>query len=168
MNVPHEYVEQTLAGYRYFARQGQKIFGDPTVLYEWLLEHGEEFQGARWRTHHGKGYRMGKVRECFQNAFLRTLYFDNLTYCEGYAFSGLLPVHHAWCVDENDVVVDPTWREKKNREPAANWEYFGVRLDVRRHVARWLQGGDAAFLFSHWTLDELTDLVITTEARSLR
>lgn len=58
---------------------------------------------------------------CFQNAFdlaMRT----ELTYVEGYA-TGVIPTHHAWCVDFNGNVVDPTWR-------TLGCSYFGIPFDT--------------------------------------
>ena len=52
-------------------------------------------------------YRRGVPKACFDNAY-KLAVRAGLRYCEGYA-AGLLPVEHAWCVDADDQVVDPTW-----------------------------------------------------------
>lgn len=49
------------------------------------------------------------AKECFANALL-TAAEHGLTYVEGWAL-GVIPVHHAWCVDEAGRVIDPTWAE---------------------------------------------------------
>jgi hypothetical protein len=74
-------------------------------------------------------YPRGRKRECFRNAIrLAKRYPKALRYAEGYAISatlsgeaklGGLLIHHAWAVDAEDRVVDPTWDE-----PEASF-YFG-------------------------------------------
>lgn len=61
------------------------------------------------------------VKECFKNATLLALERRDLTYVEGYAV-GIIPVNHAWCVDAEGRVVDPTW-------PEVGTEYYGVPFD---------------------------------------
>ena len=57
-----------------------------------------------------KGYRWGKQKECFPNAARLADKFRNLTYNEGFAHGAVIPVHHAWCTDEFNNVIDNTWR----------------------------------------------------------
>jgi hypothetical protein len=49
-------------------------------------------------------------KHCFYNAYrLAKKSGGRLRYVEGYAMGNIVPVHHAWNVDENDNVVDATW-----------------------------------------------------------
>ena len=89
-----------------------------------LLKHGRFFKATRTRP---EAVPLGKLRDgqgqCFTNAFWQVI-TDSKTwrYAEGYAISGrgiLVPVHHAWLLDEQGRVVDPTW------EPPGV-AYFGV------------------------------------------
>lgn len=66
----------------------------------------------------------GTKKECFRNALL--LAFDNsdLTYVEGWGTS-IIPVEHAWCVDYDGNVVDPTWDDGFERA------YFGVAIPTQ-------------------------------------
>lgn len=50
-------------------------------------------------------------RRCFENAALRALRDETLSYVEGYACTEVLPlpIHHAWLVDPQGRVLDPTW-----------------------------------------------------------
>lgn len=62
-------------------------------------------------------------RECFRNAWILAEWFD-LIYVEGYANS-IIPVIHAWCVDEELNVYDPTWDDPEKAS------YFGVLFSNR-------------------------------------
>lgn len=64
----------------------------------------------------------GKAKECFANAYTAAVENPGWTYVEGYANS-IIPVAHAWCVDENGIVVETTW-------PEVGTEYYGVPLDL--------------------------------------
>jgi len=82
-----------------------------------------------------RGYRHGAVKQCFGNAFKLTLRSQGLRYVEGYAVpvESAVLLHHAWCVDRDDRVIDVTWRR-------VGIGYFGVvfSLDV---VARSIASG---------------------------
>lgn len=69
----------------------------------------------------------GTIKMCFHNAF-KLAERNGYRYVEGYAMS-VIPMIHAWCVDEYDTVVDPTWRK------VGSW-YHGVELDLDyvRHI----------------------------------
>ncbi|MCK9557059.1 MAG: hypothetical protein M0R50_03330 [Candidatus Cloacimonetes bacterium] len=58
-----------------------------------------------------KGIRRGKARLCFMNAF--RLMGNGYTYVEGIALPATthFPVHHSWCVDKSNNVIDPTWTD---------------------------------------------------------
>lgn len=67
----------------------------------------------------------GPMKECFRNAgwLSRT---TRLHYVEGYAVRGrlMLPLAHAWCVDDDGRVYDPTWPD--------GTDYFGVVFERER------------------------------------
>jgi hypothetical protein len=69
-------------------------------------------------------YERGEPQQCFSNAFdLATRDFD-LVYVEGYAYN-IIPVSHAWVVDQDGNVIDTTW------EDPANCIYFGIPFDTK-------------------------------------
>jgi GNAT superfamily N-acetyltransferase/2'-5' RNA ligase len=56
----------------------------------------------------------GEMQMCFKNAMELAMAVDDLTYVEGFGMSDvgggtLFPTHHAWCVDAEGNVLDPTW-----------------------------------------------------------
>lgn len=113
--LPARERHQTLFDYLRTLAQMRHV---PTVF---RLHRGVHFQAQPLPS----GIEQGPKKQCFQNASM--LAFENrskYTYVEGWAFSGLLPVDHAWCVDAEGNVVDPTW---DNPQDCA---YFGIPLDT--------------------------------------
>jgi hypothetical protein len=74
-------------------------------------------------------------RQCFANATHLALSLPHLTYVEGKVSCHGVPLDHAWCVDEEGVVVDTTLRPAVDGGGMAHiTEYFGVpfRADYLR------------------------------------
>jgi hypothetical protein len=65
----------------------------------------------------------GRVKECFRNAALASARYG-LRYIEGFAM-GIIPVHHAWCADDEGNAIEVTWPE--DIIPGA--AYFGMEFD---------------------------------------
>lgn len=87
-----------------------------------ILERGILFKGF---THVDTPY--NTMKECYKNAFLLADENpDKYIYCEGVACS-VIPMHHAWCVDERGNVFDPTWKEGSH--------YVGIPFKID-HVRR--------------------------------
>lgn len=93
---------------------------------EFVLAHGREFDATGNEL--PEGVRLGKMGYCFENAAKLATQQSAYTYCEGYAM-GIIPVLHAWCVDANGDVVDPTW----NRGPRdrIGMHYFGIAFTTK-------------------------------------
>lgn len=99
-----------------------------------------------------KGIRKQRDKQCFENAFRLARQRRDLTYVEGYAQS-LIACEHAWCVDADGHVIDPTWRDPKGKH------YLGVAFDLH-HVAEWLvRNGHYGVFGNFWrgavTVDEI-------------
>jgi hypothetical protein len=82
--------------------------GDPAAAY--TVEHGVEYA---WRPYDAERYGpKGLFRQCFRNAWNLSHRHPELTYVEGFGSNSAgIPLHHAWTIDEDGFVQDPTWRE---------------------------------------------------------
>lgn len=97
-----------------------ELLGHPALMQRFVLLKGQLCKPAKRPKHLVRG--MPKM--CFQNSFVLAESMG-LTYVEGYATGEALPgflVHHGWCLDEYDNVVDVTWGYPEK------CEYFGVRF----------------------------------------
>lgn len=100
---------------------------------QWLLDHGQFWTPSLKTT-------PMRANRCFDNAFDRAWKTqrrrntnDRFRYVEGWALT-VIPVHHAWCIDGQDRVVELTWRHP-------GLAYFGAvftieEVQARRHVGR--------------------------------
>ena len=114
------------------SQPSMRLHGSRYPSYEHLvLAVGREWTPAE----RPRGVRSGRVKECFRNAFRLAESRPDLTYVEGWA-TYHIPVHHAWTVDAEGVVVDPTWRPGPDGGVWAMRDYFGVPmpLDYVRRV----------------------------------
>ena len=70
-----------------------------------LLQHGKWYKPQS----RPDGFIKLTPKACFANSqYYSQLKNKNLHYVEGYALS-IIPVHHAWVVDEDDNVIEVTW-----------------------------------------------------------
>jgi len=93
---------------------------------EFILAHGREFNATSNEL--PKGVRLGKLGHCFENAAKLAIAQGAYTYCEGYAM-GIIPVLHAWCIDANGDVVDPTWN--RGQRDRIGMSYFGIAFTTK-------------------------------------
>lgn len=68
-------------------------------------------------------FERGPKKKCFMNAGRLAMERDDLIYCEGIAHN-IIPVEHAWCIDREGKVIDPTWDEPEK------CAYVGVAFDT--------------------------------------
>ncbi|MCC5640864.1 hypothetical protein LC593_34570 [Nostoc sp. CHAB 5844] len=66
----------------------------------------------------------GQPKSCFENCLKALINFPQLNYCEGFAISDDvdLAVSHAWLVNNDGDLIDPTWIGKNFKGST----YFGV------------------------------------------
>lgn len=99
---------------------------------DYVLHHGLLFENgtpSKLREFESK-----TQHECFTNSLMAAVRFDDLIYVEGYASTSLFPVHHAWLVDQDGVVHDPTWDAIPGHD-RSDAVYIGVPFDTT-YVAR--------------------------------
>jgi hypothetical protein len=70
--------------------------------YDFVLQHGQLFHHGEGVTPTEREFTATTPNECFSNALLAAVQHKDLTYVEGYASNGIMPIHHAW-------VVGPGW-----------------------------------------------------------
>jgi hypothetical protein len=96
-------------------------------------------------------FREGERQWCYANSYLLARRISNLRYVEGLATgTGLiLPLAHAWCVDEDDRVVDVTWTGSGDR--CQGLDYLGVVIPLDEvDAARERNQGNWSVLDSDW------------------
>ncbi|MBD2629654.1 hypothetical protein [Trichormus variabilis] len=94
-----------------------------------VLAHGQPF------TKQIKSPFKGQPKSCFENCVKGIIRFPHLSYCEGFAIDDDLDfgISHAWLVNDNLEVIDPTWIGDRFQNSA----YFGVifNIDFVREVS---------------------------------
>lgn len=114
--------------------------------YELILREGKQYASPKRARPYGSGIRKRKDRECYNNSVEVSVQYD-LTYVEGIAYRpGLIPVEHAWCVDADDNVIDPTWSKPGSA-------YIGVPMDTEAVWARVVEQKYYGIFASDWVND---------------
>lgn len=104
---------------------------------DFLLRHGQVFPVRAMPP----DVPMGLPRRCFSNAAeLALRERDRFLYCEGYALA-VIPTAHAWCLDRDGFVVDPTW-------PAGE-QYWGVAFRADYLYRTLLQNRQTGLLMNY-------------------
>jgi hypothetical protein len=96
--------------------------------------------------------RLGIPKACYYNAYHLARRRARLRYVEGFALS-VIPMEHAWCVDEQGRIVDPTWGEDFNLiEGKRPVDYFGMAfdLDLVRRIRKLTKQLSMLWEFWHW------------------
>ena len=128
---------------------------------DFLLQNGKHFESnpmteeekgflkkMAWKS---CGYRM---KECFFNAQDFAQLSSKIKYVEGYLYSGIIPIEHAWN-SLNGKVIDFTMYHANNNKPILGdipegWDYFGVELPTRSITEYWAEYGQADPMISNW------------------
>lgn len=110
-----------------YIRIADQLTEGRNIAFRYLLDHGKEFEVTSTTFSHKKGVQ----KECFRNAALLAMENRELRYVEGYATAVIrskgevltLPLPHAWVIDENNHVIDTTWKD--------GIDYFGVPIETQ-------------------------------------
>lgn len=90
-------------------------------------------RGTAWRpAERPASVTVGARHDAFRNAFRLAREEDGLRYCEGFSLPrgyDLAPNRHAWCLDADDVVVDPSPGWAEPGRPLRDC-YFGVVIGL--------------------------------------
>lgn len=79
--------------------------------------------GRNWPSRPlSRGVKLGPEGNCYQNAYYLALKNRKFTYVEGLANY----CEHAWCVDREGKVVEPTW----SKDLRIGNEYFGIAFNL--------------------------------------
>jgi hypothetical protein len=107
--------------------------GAPALLEQAVLLSGENFHPIPYPES-----MRGEEKQCFCNATKLVLEDpENLTYVEGFAVRRrlALPIHHAWCVNKSNQVIDPTWTKPEE------CSYFGIKIPQEILERRMIETG---------------------------
>lgn len=131
---------QAIAQMKKGSRKDFDFFGQE----DFVIQKGKDFKSQKYPEKY-KGHR-GKAKLCFTNAFNLSQRFPELIYVEGYGMSPKIPlaIHHAFCVDKEGGVVDPTW---DSQEEIA---YFGVEFK-QEYVVETILRTEHYGILENWT-----------------
>jgi len=118
MSEIQSYLEQLVAARKLFLKDQDNGRGWPYLCVEDFVLRNGRYMGNMSPL--PNGVRRGSLGNCFKNAFELALE-KNWTYCEGYAVA-VIPISHAWVLDDKGNVIDPTWKE--------GTDYFGVEIPL--------------------------------------
>lgn len=116
----------------------EKITSNSRKIVEGILRMVPQHVGSNILIKHGRVWpcdvstiaprpRRFMRQHCYYNAWQLALNEPRkYTYVEGYADMGLMPISHAWVVDSEGNVLDPTWQDLEARK-----DYFGVPFRVQ-------------------------------------
>lgn len=107
------------------------------LMHEFLLRNGRPFSGRALPA----AYSLMRIKGCYENCRQLALE-EGLRYWEGFTtwkedfrLHGLL-IAHAWCVDEDGGVVDPTL-STEGRSAAGEHDYYGVEFSLTELERSW-------------------------------
>lgn len=109
----------------YMLTRAQEWTRDDDLIAEWLED----------------GRLTAEKKECFRNAAENAIANPELTYVEGYAMPQVvdMPMAHAWNVDADGNVIDPTWEN-------GGKAYYGIEFETAELCALLIKTEHYGFL----------------------
>lgn len=88
-----------------------------------------------------------QIKDCYRNAWISCLGRSELKYYEGFIMTCGIPIQHAWLVNADGMVIDPTLiingermkeqllknykiKESSNKKSRLSEEYFGLEIPI--------------------------------------
>ena len=100
---------------------------------DFILQHGTlftEMSPDQPVVGQNNRYRPRTMKACFHNSYCAAVASKGrLRYAEGYADS-IIPVHHAWNLDPEGLVVDTTWCHDGEHLPKPGRSYMGLVFPI--------------------------------------
>lgn len=109
-------------------------------MYGFVLEHGRPMTLKKDSKH-----KRGQMGKCFKNAVEFATSGRMVRYCEGFAM-GVIPTLHAWCIDREGRVLDPTW-------PYPDASYWGVPFKIEYVLRRVVESECYVSMLDDWMSD---------------
>lgn len=108
-------------------------FGEHSPMFKIVAEEGEFFETIRTDDR----YARRSIGQCYDNAYRLSVdrrIKEPLTYAEGFGWSKLGPIQHAWNLDAQGRVIDTTWTD------SASCLYFGIAFTLAEYERLDAQG----------------------------
>lgn len=108
-----------------------ETIGHPALLERFVRRNGKEFKAQPFI-----GHRM-EQKQCFMNAAHYSHMMPHYDYVEGFMWREGFPllIHHAWCTDADNNVIDPTLVDPEN------CQFFGLMIPQDELNAELIRNG---------------------------
>jgi len=139
------------------------LCGNHTKFYDWFYTNAKEFEKPNQELSQIWAKQIhSEIQKCYLNSW-RVLvkdYTDDLRYFEGFLIDhalGDLPFSHAWLVNTNDQVIDPTLEplgKKLKINAYLSKSYYGMELNktwVIKTAIKLKRTGD--FIFDYYEVN---------------
>lgn len=154
MNASREYLEMMIS-------LNPKAHADSGTAHGYLFEHGKDC-GPQHAPPEDIELPSREPKMCYVNAYLLAdRHPERFSYVEGYAIA-IIPVQHAWCMDRQGHVIDPTPHWGKGKD------YFGIEfsLPTLHAIQRITHGYGALAHWEHW--EAIRKLLVKPARRTIR
>ena len=96
---------------------------------------------------------LAQLQHCFLNCWNIVNDFTGYTYCEGLALRMGVWIDHAWVIDEQGTIIDPTWSLLESSREDQRAIYQGIPFADEFLFRHGIERGWVAFISSDWRWD---------------